>query len=98
MEEISNQPNYAQYLDKLVADWQRTNTTSFYYENKETGTLDVSFSLALPTSASNVQAQGDTIYYDMPPRLEDQLLDSPFLILGAIAVTLVIALIYRRIR
>jgi hypothetical protein len=90
--------NFAQYLDKQAADWQKTNATSFYYENKETGTLDMTFSLALPTSASNIKVQGDTISYDMPPRLEDQLLGSPFLILGAIAVVLVIALIYRKIR
>jgi len=90
--------NFAQYLEKRVADWQKTNATSFYYENKETGTLDVTFSLALPTSASNIQVQEDTISYDMPPRLEDQLLNSPLLILGAIAVALVIILIYRKVR
>lgn len=90
--------NFTQYLEKQVADWQRPNATSFNYENKETGTLDVTFSLTLPTSASDVQVQGDTIYYNMPPRIEDQLLNSPFMILGAIAVTLAIALIYRKSR
>lgn len=90
--------NFAQYLDKKLADWQRVNATSFYYENRETGTLDMTFYLTLPTSASDIQVEGDIISYDMPPRLEDQLFDSPFLILGAIAVTLVIALIYRKIR
>jgi hypothetical protein len=58
----------------------------------------VTFDLALPSSASNVKVQGDTIFYDMPPRLEDQLLNSPFLILGAIAIVLAIALIYRKVR
>lgn len=90
--------NFAQYLDKGVADWQKTNATTFYYENKQTGTLEITFSIVLPSSASNIRVQGDTISYDMPPRLEDQLLNSPFLILGAIAVALVIALIYKKTR
>ena len=90
--------NFAQYLGKQVADWRRINATSFYYENNQTGTIDLAFSLVLPGSASDVRVQGDTVFYDMPPRFEDQLLNSPFLILGAIAVALAIVLIYRKVR
>ena len=90
--------DFGQYQDKRVADWQRPNATSFYYENKQTGTLDMTFYVVLPKSSSNVQVQEDTISYDMPPRFEDQLMNSPFLMLGAIAVALVIVLIYRKTR
>ena len=90
--------DFAQSLNNPLADWQRINATSFYYESKQTGTLDVTFSLVLPTSASDIRVQGDTVFFDMPPRFEDQLLNSPFLILGAIAVALAIALVYRKVR
>src|SRR3990170_2811667 len=46
--------DFAQSLDKRVAEWQ-SNATSFHYENKQTDALEVAFTLVLPTSASNVQ-------------------------------------------
>jgi len=90
--------DFAQYLAEPVAQWQKTDLTTFYLENKPTDTLNVFFYLALPPSASNVQVQEDTITYDIQPRLEDQLLNSPFLILGAIAVALIIVILYRKAR
>jgi len=90
--------DFAQRLAKPVAEWQKTNETTLYYENKQIGMLDVFFILILPASASNIQVRGDIVTYDMPPRFEDQLLNSPFLILGALAVALVIILIYRKAR
>jgi len=90
--------DFAQHLVKPVEEWQKTNATTFYYENKQTGMSDVFFYLILPASASSIQVHGDIVTYDMPPLLEDQLLNSPFLILGAIAVALVIVLIYRKAR
>jgi len=90
--------DFAQRLAKPVEEWQKTNATTFYYENKQTGMLDVFFYLILPASASSIQVQGDTVTFDMPPLLEDQLLNSPFLILGVIAVALVIVLLYRKAR
>lgn len=90
--------DFAELLAKPVAEWQKTNATTFYYENKEAGTLDAFFYLFLPASASNVRVEGDTVFYDVPPRFEDQLLNSPFLVLGAIAVALMIVLIYRKAR
>jgi len=98
--------DFAQHLAKPMAEWQQTKYTdtqgslhqAYYYENKQTGTLDMFFYLILPASASRINVQGDTVVYDIPPRLEDQLLNSPFLILGALAVALVIALIYRKAR
>jgi len=90
--------NFVRLLAEPVAEWQKTNTTTFYLENKHTGTLDVFFYLILPASASNIQVLRDTITYDMPPYIDDQVLNSPFTILGAVAVVLVIVLIYRKAR
>jgi len=88
----------AQSLAKPVAEWQKPNETTFHYETEQQDTLNIIFDIILPSSASNVQVQADTITYDMPPRLEDQLLNSPFLILGALAIGLIIILIYRKVR
>ena len=90
--------DFTQHLAKPVAEWQKINATTFYYENRQTGTLDIFFYLILPSSASNIQVQGDTIFFDMPFSLEDQLLNSPFLPLAALAVALVIILIYKKAR
>jgi len=90
--------DFAQRTATPVAEWQKLNDTTFYYENKETGTLDVFFYLALPSSASKVRAQGDTVFFEMPPSMEDILLGTPFLILIGLAIALVIILLYRKAR
>jgi len=90
--------DFASRLAKPLEEWQKTNPTTFSYENSEPGAIDVSFSLTLPGSASKIQAQVDTVTYEMPPRPEDQLINSPFLIIGAMAVALAVVLIYRRVR
>ena len=90
--------DFAQHLTKPIAEWQKTDATTFYYENWNTGTLDILFYLTLPASASEVRAQGDSVFYEGPPALEDQLLGTPFLILIALAVALLIILLYRKAR
>jgi hypothetical protein len=90
--------DFAKNLAEPLAQWPKADATTFFYESMHTGTLDISFYLVLPSSASSIQVQGDTVFYDMPPRFEDQLLNSPFLILGVLAVALVMVLIYRKAR
>lgn len=98
--------DFAQHFAKLVVEWQRINYTdtqgsvhpAYYHESEQTGAFQMFFYFILPASAQRVQVQRDTITYDMPPRFEDQLLNSPFLILGGLAVILIIVLIYRKIR
>ncbi len=90
--------DFAQHLTKPIAEWQKTDSTTFYYENWNTGTLDILFYLTLPTSASEVRTQGDSVFYEGPPALEDQLFGTPFLILIALAVALLIILLYRKTR
>jgi hypothetical protein len=88
--------NFAKNLLTPVAQWSRLNSTTFFYENNQTGSFDMLFYITLPASATGIQVQGDTISYELPPVLEDQLFDSPFLILGALAVALIIILLYRK--
>jgi len=90
--------DFASALATPVAEWQKTDDTTFYYENRNTGTLDVLFYLVLPASASGVRVQGDSVFYEGAPALEDQFLGTPFLILVALAVALVIVLLYRKVR
>lgn len=90
--------DFAQLAAKPVAEWQKLNATTFYFESKGTSAGDVAFYLVLPASASRVRASRDTVFYDVPPPLEDQLLYSPFPVLGALAVALGIILLYRKIR
>lgn len=90
--------DFAGRLGKPLAEWQKTSPTTFFYESSEPNTIDILFYFNIPPSASRIQVQADTVTYEMPPLLSDQLINSPFLILGTIAVALVIVLIYRRVR
>ena len=90
--------DFAQLAATPVDEWQKQDVTTFYYENRNTGTLDVFFYLRLPASASQVRAEGDTVFFEMPPFTEDIFLGTPFLILIALAIALVIILLYRKVR
>jgi len=90
--------DFTQRLATPVSEWQKLNATTFFHENKETDAPDILFYIILPASASAVQAEGDTIFYEGQPYLEDQLLNSPFLILVALIVALIIIFIYRKAR
>jgi len=90
--------DYARRLATPASEWQKPDSTTFYYENKETDVPDVRFYLVLPASASRVRVLGDTVFYDAQPYVEDQLLGSPFLILVALVVALVVILVYRKVR
>ncbi len=90
--------DFNQYAATPVAEWQKPNATTFYLENRATGTLDLQFYIVLPASASEIQAVSDTISYKRPGSVVDQFLYSPFPVLVALAVALVIVLLYRRLR
>jgi hypothetical protein len=59
---------------------------------------DTLFHFVLPVEASNVQAMEDTIIYDVPLPFGDSLLNSPFLILGALLVVVIALSVYRKVR
>ncbi len=95
--------SFGQTVDK----WQRANFTdstgivhpSFYYETGGSEQLGaMSFRFVLPSDATNARAIGDTITYDVPLGFEDVLLSSPFPILAAVIIAVIMALIYRRLR
>jgi hypothetical protein len=99
--------DFATYFAESVGKWQRIDYRdssgnlhpAYYYETAEITQLGkMSFRFSLPSTATNAQAKEDTITYDMPLGFEDVLLSSPFPILAAIIVVVLIALIYQRIR
>jgi len=90
--------DFAQRLAKPVSEWQKPNATTFFHESKETSAPDILFYIVLPASASAVQAEGDTILYEGQPYFEDQLLNSPFLVLIALIVAVTIIFVYRKAR
>lgn len=90
--------DFALYVGTPVAEWRKLDETTFFFENAETEPEHVAFYIKVPASASGVRAVGDTVFFDMPPTFEDYFLSSPFPVLAALAVVLVIILLYRRIR
>lgn len=91
--------NFTQYFAEPVENWQHPNQTTYFIESHGTGFFNlVSFKIALPSTAINVQASGDTITYEFPPSFEDAFLNSPFLILAVLIIIVIVALIYRRVR
>jgi len=98
--------DFAQSFSEPVANWQKTNYTTggsthptFYYETKSAGFLGtLSFYFILPTAASNIKVEGETITYEVPPYFEDVFLGSPFLILVALIIIIAIVLVYRIIK
>jgi hypothetical protein len=86
--------NFTQILAKPVAEWQKTNEYTFLYEGQ-----DISFKFILPQTATQVQAQEDTITFEAGSlSFWDIFLNSPFLILAVLIIVVIIALIYRKVR
>jgi len=88
-----------------VAQWEEANYTlhgsthtAYFYEYSNPLTYDATFYFVLPTEATNPQVDGDTITYEFPPAPGDVLLNSPFLVMGAIIAVTVGFALYRKIR
>ena len=91
--------NFNEYFGTPIADWNYIDSEkAYHYEYTGSDSFTPSCKFVLPTTATNVQALGDTIFFETPPLLEDVLLNSPFLILGALIIVIIVAFIYRRIR
>jgi hypothetical protein len=101
--------DFAEYFGEPVDDssyeWERVNYTSnekrhpaYYYNFTDSDTFDSMCYFILPATATNVQAVKDTIIFDLPMPFEDQLLNSPFLILGAIIVLVIAFSLHRKMR
>jgi len=90
---------FAEYFDTPVANWNYNDSEkACYYEHTEPDLTVSSCKFVLPPTATNVQRTEDTIIFEVPPLLGDVLLNSPFLILGALIVVVMFAFIYRRLR
>lgn len=81
-----------------VEEWQKPIANTFQFESKQSGEVDVVFSIVLPAAASDVRAVGDTVFYSGSVSFEDQFLYSPFPVLLALAVILGLVLLYRKVR
>jgi hypothetical protein len=98
--------NFTEYFGTPIAQWQRINYTdpenkvhpAYFYNYTGPSPFDPLCYFILPTTATNVRAIEDTIIFEAPAPLEDTLLNSPFLILGALIVVNIAALVYRRLR
>ncbi len=88
--------NFEEHFGAPLTEWQRVNNTVF--EKSIESPFEMSFRLILPEKAVDVQAGEDTIVFKVPPALEDTVLNSPFLILGAIIIASIIVVVYRKAR
>ena len=97
--------DFAEYFSKPVDEWQRINYTlnakthpAYYYGSADSDTFDSTCYFILPVAATDVQAVGDVIIFELPLSFGDSLLNSPFIILGALIVVNVAFFIYRKVR
>ena len=98
--------NFTQYFGKPVDQWQKINYTdtekrthpAYYFDYTGQAPFHHQCYFILPTEATNVQALGDTITFELPPSTGDVLLNSPFTILGTLIIVIIALVLYRRVR
>ena len=93
--------NFAEYFGRPLSMWEFENETYPTYYHNYTGTIpfDPACYFILPKEATEVHVEDiETIVFELPPSLEESLLNSPFLILGAIIVAIIVASLYRTVR
>jgi len=92
--------DFTEYFGKPVSQWNFENMTrpTYYYNYTGSSSFDPSCYFILPAAATNVQAVEDTIIFDLPMPFEDSLLNSPFLILGALIVVIIAFSLYRKVK
>jgi hypothetical protein len=92
--------NFTQDLGTPLTQWTNSTVngiTSFIFSNSTEG---VSCTIELPSSAANVALTGTTISFNVPYQVpwEDKLINSPILVLIALAVVGLIIFVYRKTR
>jgi len=97
--------NFAEYFGEPVERWPRTNHTlnkkthpAYYYNFTDSDTFDPTCYFVLPVAATHVQVAGDVITFELPLSFGNSLLNSPFLILGALIVVNIAFFIYRKVK
>ncbi len=97
--------NFTEYFGEPVERWQEINYTlnakthpAYYYNFTDSNTIDPACYFILPAAATNVQVAEDVITFELPLSFGDSLLNSPFLILGALIVVNIAFFLYRRVK
>ena len=92
--------NLTQYFGMPLSTWEFENTADPTYYHNYTGTVsfDPMCYFILPKEATEVRVEGEIIVFELPPSLGESLLNSPFLILGAIIVAIIITSLYRSVK
>ncbi len=98
--------NFTEYFGTSMSKWERINYTdsenrvhqAYFYNSTGLNSFDPLCYFILPTTAMNVRVVEDMIIFEAPLSLEDTLLSSPFLILGALIAVVIAAFFYRRVR
>jgi len=97
--------NFTKYFDEPVERWQRINYTlnakthpAYYHNFTDSNTIDPACYFILPAAATNVQVAEDILTFELPLSFGDSLLNSPFLILGALIVVNIAFFLYRRVK
>ncbi len=97
--------DFTKYFGEPVSKWKKDENytwngrshLAYYYNYDGPSSFDSSCYFILPEEATNVKVVGNTITFELPPTLEDALINSPLLILGALIATVAIASIYRKV-
>ena len=105
--------NFTEYFGKSISmspPWQLISYTdlenktypAYYCNYTSPSSFDPECYFILPREATDVHVEEteemETIVFELPPSLRESLLNSPFLILGAIIIAIIVASLYRSIR
>lgn len=98
--EVSFTQDFSLDLEEAVGapllEWRQVNNGGF--ERSVDSPFEMLFQFLLPEGAADVRLENDIIIFDLPLAFEDRLLNSPFLVLGAVVIATIIAVAYRRAR
>ena len=98
--EVSFAQDFSIDLEEAVGvpltEWQQVNDSAF--ERSVDSPFEMLFQFLLPEGAVDVHLDNDVIVFNVPLAFEDTLLNSPFLILGAIVIAIMIFVAYRKAR
>ena len=97
--------DFAGYFQKQISEWQITNYTingeihpTYFYNYTHLTTFDPTCRFVLPARATNIHATKDTIIFELPIPFEDNLINSPFLVLVLLIIVNITLIAYRKIR
>ena len=89
--------SFTEYFDEPLSEWSFENETypTYYYNCTDTAAVDPVCYFILPAEATAIRIEGETIVFELNhTSLGEALLNSPFLILGAIMIAVLISSLY----